>query len=58
MLITITHSGEGNGSALQYSCLKNSVDRELWHVHGVTESDMAEQLTLSLAKHISHPLPL
>ena len=31
---------EGNGSPLQYSCLKNSVDRGAWKatVHGVTKS--------------------
>ena len=30
--------GEGNGNALQYSCLKNHMDREAWQatVHGVT----------------------
>ena len=32
--------GEGNGNLLQYSCLKNSMDREVWWatVHGVTNS--------------------
>ena len=32
--------GEGNGNPLQYSCLKNSMDRETWRatVHGVTKS--------------------
>ena len=36
-------SGEGNGSPLQYSCLKNSMDRRTWQatVHGVAkELDM------------------
>ena len=30
----------GNGNPLQYSCLKNSMDREVWRatVHGVTKS--------------------
>ena len=34
--------GEGNGYPLQYSCLKNSMDRVGWQVivHGVEESDM------------------
>ena len=35
--------GEGNGNPLQYSCLVNPMDREVWQakVHGVTiESDM------------------
>ena len=33
-------SGGGNGNALQYSCLENSVDRGAWWatVHGATES--------------------
>ena len=32
--------GEGNGNPLQYSCLKNSIDRGAWRaaVHGVTKS--------------------
>ena len=30
----------GNGNPLQYSCLENSMDREVWQaaVHGVTNS--------------------
>ena len=33
-------SGEGNGYPLQYSCLKNSMDRGVWWatVHGVTKN--------------------
>ena len=33
-------SGEGNGNLLQYSCLRNSVNRGVWQtiVHGVTKS--------------------
>ena len=32
--------GEGNGNPLQYSCLKNSMDRGAWRaiVHGVTKN--------------------
>ena len=35
---------EGNGNPLQYSCLKNAMDRGVWWatVHGVTGSDMIE----------------
>ena len=43
--------GEGNGDPLQYSCLENYIGRGAWQitVHGVTESDTTEQLTLSLS---------
>ena len=39
-------SGEGNGNPLQYSCLDNPMDRGVLYatIHGVTESDMTEQL--------------
>ena len=42
---------EGNGYPLQYSCLENSMDRGAWQatVHGVTESDVTEQLTVTLS---------
>ena len=32
--------GEGNGYSLQYSCLGNPMDRQVWQttVHGVTKS--------------------
>ena len=34
--------GEGNGTPLQYSCLKSPMDRGAWWVtvHGVAESDV------------------
>ena len=43
--------GKGNGDPLQYSCLKNSMDRRAWRatVHGDTELDMIERLTLSIS---------
>ena len=36
--------GVGNGNPLQYSCLKNPIDRRAWRaiVHEVTESDRTE----------------
>ena len=41
--------GEGNGNPLQYPCLESLMDRgSSWAaVHGVTESGMSEQLTLT-----------
>ena len=44
--------GLGNGNPLQYSCQENSMDRGAWWatVHEVAESDMTEQLILSLFK--------
>ena len=44
--------GEGNGYPLQDSCLEKPMDREAcWAaVHGVTESDTAEQLTHLLSE--------
>ena len=43
-----TSPGEGDGKPLQYSCLENPMDRgaRLATIHGVTELDMIEQLTL------------
>ena len=37
-------SGQGNGDALQYSCLENSTDRGAWWatVHRVTKSQTQE----------------
>ena len=51
--------GEGNGNPLQYSCLENTMDRETWQttVHGVTESDRTEQLTLSFFLSMLSKLP-
>ena len=45
-------SGEGNGNPLQYSCLENPLDRGAWWatVHGLTELDTTERLTLLLFK--------
>ena len=46
--------GGGNGYPLQYSCLENSTGGGAWQaiVYGVSkESDMTDQLTLSLFNH-------
>ena len=43
--------GEGNGNQLQYSCLRNPMDRGAWQapVHRVSkESDMTERLNSSI----------
>ena len=43
--------GEGHDNPLQYSCLENPMDRKPGGLHsleGRKESDMTEQLTLSL----------
>ena len=39
--------GEGNGIPLQYSCLKNPVDRGAWWatVHGVTKESVTTEQT-------------
>ena len=44
--------GEGNGYPLQYSCLENPVNKRAWWVtvHGVSELDRTEQLTLDRIK--------
>ena len=46
--------GGGHGNPLQYSCLKNSMDRGAWGTtdHGVAkESDMTEQLSTRAHKY-------
>ena len=45
--------GEGNGNTLQYSCLGNPLDRGARKatVHGVTESDSAEELKTHIVKN-------
>ena len=44
--------GGGNGNPLQYSCLRNLMDRGAWQatVHGVAESDVIEH-TKSKKEH-------
>ena len=46
--------GEGNGNALQYTCLENSMHREAWQatVHGVAkELDMTECTHVQMCVH-------
>ena len=48
--------GEGNGNALQYSCLGNSMDRGAWQatVHGVSkEWDMTQRLNNTFQTNLS-----
>ena len=44
---------EGNGNPLQYSCLENPMNREVWQaiVHGVAKSQTQQKL-FSMARHI------
>ena len=46
--------GGGHGNPLQYSCLENSMDREVWRsiVHRVAESDTTE--ATCTAQHTTH----
>ena len=46
--------GEENGNPVQYSCLENSMGKGAWQAtaHGVAESDMTEQLTITVFKMI------
>ena len=48
--------GEGNGNALQYFCLENSIDKGAWQatVHGVAKSQTRlEQLTQGIINNIT-----
>ena len=55
--------GEGNGNPLQYSCLKNPLDKGAWWatVHGVTKSQtrlsMHTQMRVWIKSHSSLFLP-
>ena len=49
--------GGGYGNPLQYSCLEHPMDRGTWQatVHGVTEADTSEPLTLQHPpRHVCH----
>ena len=50
--------GVGNGNPLQYSCLKNSVDRGAWQatVHGVAELETTKRLEHACARTHTHTL--
>ena len=48
-------SGVGNGNPLQYSCLRNPMDRGAWQatVHGITKSQGMTEYAHSTARGIS-----
>ena len=50
---------KGMANPLQYSCLEKSMDRGTWRatIHGVTESDTTEQLTLFATPNFPVSLP-
>ena len=49
--------GKGNGNPLQYSCLKNSLDRGAWRdiARGCKESDTTERLARTCKQHLPAP---
>ena len=51
--------GEGNGNLLQYSCLENSMDREVWWtvVQGVEKSHTQPSTHTALKEQLSGVLP-
>ena len=46
--------GEGNGNPLQYSCLRNFMDRESWWLtdHSIAESDTTECLSTAIETEV------
>ena len=50
--------GERNGTPLQYSCLRNPMDRGAWWatVHRITELDMTEHLSMHTHTHTHRSL--
>ena len=48
--------GEGNGSPLQYSCLKNPMDREAWRtiVHSVAKGQTWQNIHIKLFLTMDH----
>ena len=57
---TVQLSGEGNGNPLQYSCLKNSMDRGAWWaiVRGVTKGQTRlSSFTLTLTHYFANKGP-
>ena len=48
ILVLERSTGGGNGYPLQYSCLKNAMDRGAWQVWGHKESDLTERVPIEL----------
>ena len=56
--LSVRSPGEGNGNPLQYSCLKNPMDRGAWWatVLNLAELDMTKHSTTLQLHHIFHEL--
>ena len=51
--------GGGHGNPLQYSCLENPMDREVWGfaVHSIAKIEAIEHVWQILASCLPHPFP-
>ena len=47
------HSGEGNGSSLQYSCLENPMDRGAWQAKSIASQRVRHNWATNTHTHIT-----